>query len=129
MCHSCKTLTRKTELKEYFLVYPQLKMALTILLSSGVIFLVLSLVGTCGANMKNEILLSLYTITMAILWTSEIVVIFSFLSKKRDTITREFADWYNREVFFKLDRSMFPNEWEKNWEIVEHVQDKGLELY
>ena len=46
-------------------------MALTILLSSGVIFLVLSLVGTCGANMKNEILLSLYTITMAILWTCE----------------------------------------------------------
>ena len=109
--------------KEYFLVYPQLKMALTILLSSGVIFLVLSLVGTCGANMKNEILLSLYTITMAILWTSEIVVIFSFLSKKRETITTEFAGWYNREVFFKLDRTMFPNEWEKNWEIVEHVQE------
>ena len=59
----------------------KLKMALTIILSCGVIFLVLSLVGTCGANMKNEILLSLYTITMSILWTCEIVVTFRSVSK------------------------------------------------
>ena len=65
--------------REYFLEYQPLKMALTIILACGVLFLVLSLVGTCGANMKNEVLLSLYTITMAILSTCEIIAVFSFL--------------------------------------------------
>ena len=109
--------------KEYFLEYPQLKMALTIILACGVLFLVLSLVGTCGANMKNEVLLSLYTITMAILCTCEIISVFSFLLKNREDLLEQFADWYNRDVFLKLDHKSHPNVWIKNWKIVEHVQE------
>lgn len=109
--------------KEYFLEYPLLKMALTIILACGVLFLVLSLVGTCGANMKNEVLLSLYTITMAILCTCEIISVFSFLTKKKEDILNQFAEWYHRDVFLKLDHEAFPSVWIKNWKIVEHVQE------
>ena len=76
----------------HFIKLKKLKMALTIILSCGVIFLVLSLVGTCGANMKNEILLSLYTITMSILWTCEIVVTF------RSVSTLNWVAWKNIET-------------------------------
>ena len=40
--------------KDYFLEYQDLRVALALILASGILFLVLSLVGTCGANMKNE---------------------------------------------------------------------------
>ena len=40
--------------KDYFLEYQDLRVALALILASGILFLVLSLVGTCGASMKNE---------------------------------------------------------------------------
>ena len=85
--------------------------------------MVLSLVGTCGANMKNEVLLSLYTITMAILCTCEIISVFSFLTRKKEDIVNNFAEWYNSDVFLKLDHATYKLEWSKNWKIVEHVQE------
>ena len=50
-------------------------------------------------------------------------MIFSFLAKKRETITTDFSNWYHNDVFMKLNPSMYKLEWERNWKIVEHVQE------
>ena len=73
--------------------------------------------------MKNEVLLSLYTISMAILCTCEIISIFVFITKKKEDILFQFAEWYHRDVFLHLDPVAFESEWAHNWQIVEHVQE------
>ena len=47
----------------------------------------------------------------------------SFLSKKREAITTDFANWYQNEVFLKLNPSLNRDSWSDNWKIVEHVQE------
>jgi len=67
------------------------------MLAVGVMFLVIALIGTCGANMKNKILLICYIAATSVAAMTEIIGIFVYATSK--TIFQEnFETWY-RGVF------------------------------
>ena len=74
-----------------------LNILLLVMLAVGVMFLVIALIGTCGANMKNKILLICYIAATSIAAMTEIVGIFVYATSK-GIFQENFQTWY-RGVF------------------------------
>lgn len=101
-------------IKKYYSDFQSLEVGLYIMLAAGVLFLVVALIGTCGANMKNRTLLTLYLVSMAVIIISEIIGLITFIGKK-DEIMENFKEWYSNHM--KAYKASEPSK-----EIVEYVQ-------
>ena len=77
--------------------FETLNIILLVVLAVGVMFLVIALVGTCGANMKNKILLVCYIVGTSVAALTEIVVIFVYATSK-ESFAADFVRWY-RGIF------------------------------
>ena len=100
--------------KKFFYDFQALEIGLYVLLCAGVLFLVVALIGTCGANMKNRTLLTLYVSSCALIIIAEIISLIIFVGYKEEIII-EFQDWY--QTHMKAFRAS-----SKSKEIVEYVQ-------
>ena len=118
-----------TEVKNYYVSFQILEITLYVMLAAGVLFLVIALIGTCGANMKNKVLLTLYIASMTIVTISEIIGLLIYI-RYQDYIQQEFLNWF-KTAFDAFKVSPL------SADIVHHVQstldccgnDKGPEQF
>lgn len=102
-------------IKKFFSDFQTLEIGLYVMLAAGILFLVIALLGTCGANMKNQTMLVFYIISMSIIVLAEIAGLVMFISYK-PTIEDGFANWYT----LALKDYKNPNTDSK--QIVEYIQ-------
>lgn len=79
--------------KRFFSDFLTLEVSLYVMLAAGVLFLVVALIGTCGANMKNRTLLVLYICSAALIVIAEIIGLIIYVGY-RDQIRMQVGEWY-----------------------------------
>ncbi|XP_076824134.1 uncharacterized protein LOC143470116 isoform X2 [Clavelina lepadiformis] len=100
--------------KTYFTTFEILNITLYIVLVTGILLLIVAFIGTFGANLKNEILITLSVISLLIIIIAEIIGLI-LLAQNNRRIRLEAEDWY-KQAFLS-----YPTSDEKK-QIVEHVQ-------
>jgi len=98
----------------YYQNFTILKTALYILFICGITFLVISLLGTCGANMKSGILIFLSLTSLTLICIAEFVALFFFI-QNQDRILAQLRIWFD-EVFMNYEKN------ETSQKIVDHIQ-------
>lgn len=111
-----------TAVKVYYSNFQTLEVTLYVMLAAGVLFLVVALIGTCGANMKNKVLLVLYICAMTLVTIAEIIGILIYVRYKAQ-IEDNFLTWYeNSFLNYDLSSKQKTQEAKLDKDIVEYVQ-------
>jgi len=76
----------------YYKSFTVFSTALYVIFASGIVFLVLSLLGTCGATMKSKVLIFLSLSSLVIVCVGEIIAVTYFASYRKD-ITMKLEAW------------------------------------
>ncbi|XP_078486597.1 uncharacterized protein LOC100179724 isoform X1 [Ciona intestinalis] len=105
-------------MQNYYLTFPILNTGLFIVLGAGILLLVISFVGTCGANMKSQMLVTLSMIAILLITVAEVVGLIFFVQNQQ-AIRVELKNWYD-------DKFLQYTEVEKSKATVDHIQ-KTLE--
>nr|XP_039271903.1 uncharacterized protein LOC120346265 [Styela clava] len=103
--------------KRYFSTFQPFDTALYVILVASILFLVASFVGTCAANTKNEMMISLYIIVLFVVSVAEIISLIVYSSSHLE-IEEDFSKWYKNHFENYQSQDLVHKE------VVNHVQSK-----